>query len=206
MTVDRAAILNELNTIGDAVARVRELVAAEPLQMTRYSMRDPRWRNVVYAGGKTFGQTGCYAVGVTMLASLAGYELTPPEVAAVLRSVGAFSGANLSYPERVTAGLPNLMWIGRKDWLRAPADLGYLRAQLEIGPFLVQTEFVPGGTQPPDDQHFVVAERFTDDGDDLVITDPWDGVQTRLLERYALGHWDLARAIYGARVFQVAER
>ena len=205
-TISPAGILKELNTIGEAVARLKALVAAEPLEMTRYSQRDPRWRNVVYGGGKTFGQTGCYAVGVTMLASLAGYDLTPPQLVAALQSVGVFSGAELSYPGRVTSALPNLLWIGRRDWRTSAADLGYMRAMLELGPFLVETEFVPGGAQPPADQHFVVAEAFTEDGADLVITDPWDGVQTHLLERYALDHWDLARAIYGARVFQVAGR
>jgi len=44
--------------------------------MTAYSQKDPRWRNIVFAGGKTLGAAGCYVTCVAMIASLAGYELS----------------------------------------------------------------------------------------------------------------------------------
>jgi len=63
----------------------------------------------------------------------------------------------------------------------------------------VETEFLPGGAPPPSDQHFVVGLEI--DGEDLIIADPWTGERTRLLQRYALDNWNLARALYGARLF-----
>ena len=50
-----------------------------------YSQRDPRWRNEVYAGGLTFAAAGCYVTCVAMIASLAGYDDDPLEVARKLR-------------------------------------------------------------------------------------------------------------------------
>jgi len=64
---------------------------------------------------------------------------------------------------------------------------------------VIMTEFTPGGATPPTDQHFVIALEL--DGGDLIIADPWTGEIARLLDRYALANWDLARAIYGARLF-----
>jgi len=198
---------------GDVVVAVGQLRAlADRLEdavmdkdessMTLYSQRDARWRDTVYAGGMTFGKAGCYVTCVAMLASLAGYADEPPEVARRLAQAGCFAGAQLSFPQRIPQAYPLLVWEGRRDWRNWPADLDWLRQQLDDGPVILEVEFVPGGAQPPDDQHFVVAEAFTLKGDDLLIADPWDGSATRLLERYALEHWDLARAIYGARLLR----
>lgn len=175
-------------------------------QLTAYSQRDPRWKDDVYAGGKTFGQAGCYVVCVAMIASVANYELTPPEVAEKLRDVGCFEGPNLSYPQNIPQALPRLAYGGTIDWRKKRADIDRLQTELNYGPTIVEVEFNPGGTQPPDDQHFVVAEKLVSNGAaELLITDPWDGAATRLLERYALDHWDLGRAIYGLRLLRVQE-
>lgn len=172
--------------------------------MTLYSQRDPSWRNLVYSEGATFGEAGCYVTAVAMMASLAGYKDAPPEVARKLQEVGAFSGPFLSRPRRIPDAYPLLEWDGSIDWRNSPADLDRLRADLEQGPLIIEVEFRPGGARPPMDQHFVVAEGFTEDGTDLVVVDPWDGTRTRLLGRYALKHWNLTRAVYGARRLHVA--
>ena len=188
-----------------AVSERLERLLVEPAPaMTLYSQRDPQWRDIVYAGGKTFGVGGCYVVCVAMIASLAGYEMAPPDVGAVLHRAGAFQGAYLSRPERIPEVFPGLRWDGALDWRQRPADMSRLRREMEEGPVIIEVEFRPGGAEPPADQHFVVAKYFTRDGRDLSIADPWDGTATRLLERYALEHWDLARAIYGARLLKVA--
>jgi len=173
-------------------------------EMTLYSQRDPRWKDEFYAGGLTFGQAGCYVCCVALIASLAGYDYGPPTMAEILREAECFAGGQLLWPERVTALLLYLRWDGRADWRDVPADLERLARELEQGPVIIETEFRPGGDMPPQDQHFVVAEEFTASGDDLLIADPWDGTYTRLLERYALNHWDVARAVYGMRLLRVA--
>lgn len=182
--------------------RKAEFRTLEKAHMALYSQRDPRWRNTVYAGGKTIGQAGCYVVCVAMLASLAGYDDEPPEVAAKLQEAGAFSGPLLSRPERIPHAYPRLVWDGSLNWRQAGANLVSLRHEISAGPAIIEVEFRPGGARPPQDQHFVVAERFTDDWRDLVVVDPWDGTRTQLLRRYALDNWDLGRAVYGMRLLR----
>ena len=190
-----------------------ELITGEPpppppepsIMMTAYSQNDPRWKDVVYAGGLTFGAAGCYVTCVAMIASLAGYTDTPPEFAAKLREVGAFVGALLSRPDKIPDAYPLLRYDGTVNWRNVPADLGILQDELNVGPVIVEVEFVPGGAQPPDDQHFVVAEMFSADGGDLVVADPWTGTRIKLLEKYAKVGWGLARALYGMRLLRVAE-
>ena len=184
-------------------ARLRDLLDPEP-EMQMYSQRDPRWRSVEYAGGVTFGSAGCYVTCVAMIASLAGYTDSPPDVASELRQAHCFQSAYLNRPDRIPDAYPDLKWDGVIDWRRRPADLARLSQELEDGPVIIEVEFRPGGVQPPIDQHFVIAEAFTSGGGDLMIADPWDGSATRLLERYALSSWELSRAIYGARLLRVA--
>ena len=174
-----------------------------PVHLTAYSQRDPRWRDKIYAGDVTFGQAGCYVTCVAMIASGAGYIDTPPKVAENLRKAGCFSGAFLSHPDRIPDMYPLLKWDGRRDWRNTPADLNFLSDYLKSHCTILEVEFRPGGAMPPEDQHFVVALRFTDDGEDLIILDPWDGAETRLLRRYAQKHWNLERAIYGMRMLRI---
>lgn len=202
-------ILNIAKRIREA-ARVLDGLAGELVQdlelasqMVLYSQRDPRWRDEVYAGNLTLGQAGCYVTCVAMIASLAGSDDTPPVTAGKLRRARCFSGTYLSRPDRIAQAYPALIWGGALDWRSAAADLERLQVELARGPVIVEVEFRPGGAAPPADQHFVVVESFTGDGADLHIADPWDGTRTRLLERYALDHWDLARAVYGVRLLRV---
>lgn len=173
-----------------------------PAKMILYSQRDPRWRDAVYAGNLTFAQAGCYVTCVAMIASLTGSDDTPPVVAGKLCNAGCFSGEFLSRPDRIPQAYPALAWDGALDWRSTAADLGRLQVELARGPMIIEVEFRAGGAAPPLDQHFVLIESFTSDGHDLHIVDPWDGSRTRLLERYALENWDLARAIYGARLLR----
>jgi len=169
--------------------------------LTLYSQRDPRWRNLVYAGGLTFAAAGCYVTAVAMMLSLTGYEDDPPTVAAKLREAGCFSGALLTRPDRIPVAYPLMRYDGAALWHKVAADLEEFEIELSKGPVIIEVDYQPGG---PFNQHFVVAERFTPDGKDLMICDPWDGVRTQLLTRYAQDHWDLGRALYGMRLLRKA--
>ena len=180
--------------------------------MTLYSMRDRRWRDQVYAGGVTFGEAGCYITCVAMIASIAGVVDEPPEVAWRLRKALCFDGAYLTRPQNIPIEYPYLRYDGPMDvthdgelrWHDCIADIGRVRAELEDGPVIMEVDFIP--VTKGFNQHFVVAEAMTPDGDDILIADPWDGSCTRLLERYALPEheWKLARAVYGLRLLRVA--
>ena len=171
--------------------------APEP-EIRRYSQRDPAWRDYEYAPGYTLGRWGCYITCVSMVASLVGYDDTPPETAEKLKFYGAIEGSYISNPCAIPDAYPELAWEGALHWRKIPAEIGVLKALLSGCPQIVEVEFSPGGEPPPHDQHFVLALDMSDHGD-LWIVDPWDGAETLLLERYALDHWDLSRAIYGVR-------
>lgn len=170
-----------------------------------YSQRDPAWRDVEYVPGYKFGSYGCLVTCVAMLASYAGYPDTPPELAARLRGFDCFVGGELSKPQNIPAAYPKLDWQGRVDWRAGPADIPALLDYVNQCPTIVEVDAHPGGTPPPADAHFVVAIGYAEDESDLYIADPWDGSETLLLERYALDHWDLARAVFGVRLLRIAE-
>lgn len=171
-------------------------------EMALYSQRDARWRDREFAGGMTFGQAGCYVACVAMVISRAGYIDDPPLVAGKMAAAGCFSGAYLAYPERIITCYPKILYAGALDWRNKPADLGRLKAELAKGPVICEVDFTPGGVL---NQHFVVVERFTTDDADLEIADPWDGSRTRLMQRYALANWNVARALFGARLLRIAD-
>ena len=174
----------------------------EPV-LTLYSQRDPQWRDVEYVPGFTFGATGCLVTCVAMIASYAGYIETPPEIAAKLRGFNCFSGGELLFPENIPKAYPKLDWAGRVDWRAGPADLDALFVYVDECPTIIEVDAHPGGTPPPKDAHFVVAIGYTEDKSDLWIADPFDGSETLFLERYALSHWDLARAVFGVRLLRI---
>jgi len=205
----RAALGQASDLLDKGLGEVMEQ-EPQPAMLTLYSMRDPRWRDLEYAGGVTFATAGCYVVAVAVVLSLAGYTDDPPEVARKLRDAGCFGGANLSRLSYIVDAYPLMRYDGPIDaskdgplrWHDCPADLERLRIELEQGPVIIEADFVT--VTPAFNQHFCVALGFTDTGDDIWIADPWDGSETLLLERYAQDHWDLARAVYGVRLLRIA--
>lgn len=177
--------------------------------LTLYSQRDPRWKDLIYAGDKRHGTDGCYVSAVAMILSLAGYADSPVVVAEKLRNVGAFSGAFLSKPEKIPDAYPLMRYDGPFDvsrdgplrWHDGSCDLPRFMQELESGPLIMEVDF-KHQTQEFN-QHFVVAVRALDEGRDILIADPWDGTETRLMQRYAGADWDLKRTIYGVRLLRV---
>ena len=73
-----------------------------------YSQRDWRWywKKVGFGGGH-FGSIGCTVTALTSLLFVAGYDLTPPQVAEKLRKVNGFIG-DLLYWGRVERAFPKV--------------------------------------------------------------------------------------------------
>lgn len=78
-----------------------------------YSQRDWRWywKRVGFGKGH-FGNIGCTVTALTGLLFVAGYDLTPPQVAEKLRSVNAFIG-DLLYWSRVEKAFPKVKFQWR---------------------------------------------------------------------------------------------
>ena len=76
-----------------------------------YSQRDIRWfwKKVNY---NYFGRIGCTVTALTSLLFVAGYDLTPPQVAEKLRAVKAFQGDLLIW-SRVHLAFPKLKFVWR---------------------------------------------------------------------------------------------
>ena len=166
--------------------------------ITLYSQRDERWRNEVYSGGVTFGSAGCYVTSVAMVLSLAGYTDEPPDVAERMRTVGCFSGAYLTSPERIPVAYPKMQYDGTLQWHEVAADMERLRSEMALSPVIIEVDFVHATQEF--NQHFAVALEERDG--DILIADPWDGTITKLLQRYAGESWSLGRAVYGARLLR----
>jgi hypothetical protein len=188
----------------EAVVEAEPPAASVPAPSTliAYSQNDTRWKNQIYAGSTTFGAAGCLVVSVAMMVSLAYPErIEPPEVAARLRAVGAFGGAMLAHPARISQAFERLEWGGVIHWRNKPADISALGRELDRhGATICEVKWNPNGPSPEQaNQHFIIVEGLV--GNDALIVDPWDG-KSKLLSttRYRLSGWDAARTLYGIRL------
>jgi len=96
-----------------------------------------------------------------------------------------------------------MRYDGTVQWHSVAADAEKFKAELAKGPMIIEVDFIPPTAKF--NQHFVLCLSWADDGKDLLVADPWDGVATRLMERYAKDSWDLARALYGMRLLRIAD-
>jgi hypothetical protein len=84
-----------------------------------YSQRDIRWtwRKVGFGKGR-FGTIGCTVTALTGLLFVAGYDLTPPQVAEKLRAVNGFAtingkGTDLIIWAKIEKAFPRVKFIWR---------------------------------------------------------------------------------------------
>lgn len=201
-------VLDELRVIEVAVGRMRAELTPKAEGMVRFSQNDPRWATEVYAGGVKFARSGCLVVCVAMVASQVYPEVTPLEVAAKLREVGAFAGALLSKPARIPGAFPLLRWDGYQHWREIPANVSRLAVEVALrGPTIVEVVWDPWDSRPPQagNQHFVVAVGVGAGMDDVVVVDAFDGEEKSLVgSRYAAPRrWKAARAVHGMRLLRV---
>ena len=164
-------------------------------QIIPYSQRDSRWKDDLMMTS-SIGQVGCAMVSCAMLGSQHNSQITPKTLNNYLRNNNGYTQDNLIYWAKVNEFIPELQFRDYKKWQNIEADLPYVISELEKHPVILQVDFRPGGAL---DTHFVLALRYTDN--DIDIIDPWDGIQTKLLRRYALADWNLKRAIYAMVVY-----
>lgn len=190
----------------DRLAELENLLndgATEPT-VTQYSQNDPCWAHLVYSGRYTFERAGCYVVAVAMVASLAGYDWTPPEVAGAMRDAGCFVGGELLHPERIPDALPGLVWpfgayYNRPGKVMSDDKLDLIRLFIDkYGAMILKLDYHPGG---PFQTHFVLAVSHTPD--DFEIVDPIDGQRVSMFGRYGMDGWAIGNVVIGYRAVRV---
>ena len=195
----------------DPEPEVQEHIEPDWSGIGRYSQNDPQWKDLVYAGGTSFGSAGCFVVCVAMLAQASEPDalLTPPEVAWSLRNAGAFQGNLLSNPQYIPSAFPNLTidsleTRGAIHYRDKAADMEYIAAELVNGPLIAEVAFDPH-KRPQESQHFVLIVSVDLEADTAMIADPWDGELKELTtSRYALPGWKASRIITGLRLVRLA--
>lgn len=165
-------------------------------QIIPYSQRDSRWSNDVMVTA-TIGNQGCAITACAMLGSQYNTGITPKSMNAYLKSNGGYTSDNRVYWAKVTGLVPELVFKNYYTWRETGADMPLVLSELAKHPVVIQVDFHPGGGL---NTHFVLA--LSSDGNDIDILDPWDGAKTKLLQRYALDDWDLARAVYAMVVYE----
>jgi len=160
------------------------------------SQRDPRWKSAILGfSSYSIGAQGCALTCAAMIARLVNPALYPVALQDLLKPAGGFWQANLNWAT-VPRVVPGLTFDGITNWEHGGADVDAIIAHLEQHPLILWIDYTPGGGQQ---SHFVLGLEYLPDFEDIVIADPWDGYTGRLLFRYGLTGWTLARAIYGMR-------
>jgi hypothetical protein len=180
--------------------------AGRSFDIAHYSQNDPRWKDIVYDGGYTFGASGCLVCSVAMIASIAYPEVhqDPTVVAELLRNSGALDGNGLlSRAARIHDALPRLEWGGVIHWRNREADLDVVRREIaKYGATIIELKWNPNNPVSPanGNQHFAVA--IWNYEFDVKIIDPWDGTEKWLNESRYSAHsgWSALQAIHGLRM------
>ena len=165
------------------------------------SQRDKRWRDTLLGHSTyyTIGSAGCALTCAAMICSQVDGSITPDGLQQMLLPKGGFWQANLNWAI-VPEVMPQIVFDGIINWMDEPADIVAVATELDLRPTILWVDFYPGGGF---NTHFVVATEMLED--DIMIIDPWDGYQGRLLTRYAQDSWSLERAIYGMRKLYVGD-
>lgn len=165
--------------------------------------RDKDWASIpLGVGGEyTIGSSGCALCCLTMIVNQLYPDETPDSLQAKLLEVGGFWRANLNWAA-IEQIYPEFVFKGATNWDKTRADKQEVLDELARGPVPLWVDFRPGGEH---DTHFVVAVGESKHGD-ILIYDPWLGAVAPMLMIYGLRGWDVERAIYGMRPFEIAGR
>lgn len=162
-------------------------------EIVAYSQRDSRWASDLMMGSNTIGGWGCAMVACAMLASRNDATVTPKTLNQYLKAHNGYTEDN----RLIWASVPGLQFKDYHVWRDIEANIPLFLEEVAKHPVIIQVDFRPGGEL---NTHFVLA--LSSDGNDVDILDPWDGAKTKLLKRYAVSNWNLARAIYAMAVYE----
>lgn len=165
-------------------------------KITAYSQRNPLWKNDIMID-RTIGDMGCAVTSAAMLGSQFKQECTPKTLNQYLKTNNGYLSENRLIWSKVCEFVPQMTFDNYYLWRNEPANMDIFLREVKQQPVIIQVDFYPGGGL---DTHFVVA--LWSDGNEVAVIDPWDGARTNLMQRYALGNWDLARAIYAMVVYR----
>jgi len=141
-----------------------------------YSQRDIRWswKKVGFGKGR-FGTVGCTVTALTGLLFIAGYDLTPPQVAEKLRAVNGFVG-DLILWSKIEKAFPKVKFIYRFYKYNNTAVKNILNNGV---PVLV--EVLMGGSR-----HWVLYLG------DKMMSDPWVGKVVLTSKYVPIGYTEIA--------------
>jgi len=189
---------------------LRIFAEAPPLlwSMQAYSQKDARWADMFLGTTyQTIRRWGCAMCCAAMIASQLDKTITPKTLNDALTPAGYnyINGgeAHLAW-DRLPEYVPGLEWRGRRDWQHrlSKRELTETLGILAERPLILWVDCNPRTLKM--DTHFVVGLGLTEGGEDLMILDPLDGAETRLLLRYGDEGHDLQRAIWGYRDLAIA--
>lgn len=186
--INDAQIINDVTSI-EYIPRPTGIIKS-------YSQRDSLWRNDLMVNS-TIGAVGCAMTCCAMLGSQFDSTVTPKTLNQYLRKNNGYTNDNCIYWSKVSEFIPQLKYKNYYTWRDKPADIDFILNELSKRPVIIQVDFYPGGNL---NTHFVLATSYTEG--DITIIDAWDGVETKLLQRYALTDWSLARAIYAMVTYE----
>jgi hypothetical protein len=165
-----------------------------------FSQRDPLWRHEKMGGtNQTIGGAGCALCCAAMVGSQV-QDITPKW----LNNQNPYHIVNGTEAHLMWSELPffvqDTAWypLHRKTWKRRLTDLElmFVINIIKTSPAILWVDFYPGGAF---NTHFVLGLKYLEEEADILIADPWDGVETKLLRRYATPGQDLKDAIWGLR-------
>lgn len=163
-----------------------------------YCQRDQPWAQVKLGrSGYTMYGSGCLVTGIASWLTLTDPDMDPLKLVVWLNANNSFDPYGNLFVAKPAQISPAWEYVAYHTW-RKPgqkADLATVRRLLEAGPAILQVDFKPATSKL--DSHFVLALRFTDAGDDIVVMDPWTGKIVELLDTYGPGR-TLETAIFAA--------
>lgn len=189
---------------------VEEILPSGLYPIKAFSQNDPCWKGMQLLGSTfTIGSAGCALCCAAMIISQVYPDVTPRILNNRLLAEGVADNGLLVW-ESISRLFPGVEYLGPavryKDgdliWHNHAADVDRVRVEMAVGPTILECDYQPGAGHQ---QHFVLAESFTEDGSDLHIIDPIDGKRSTLMYRYSASSWDLARTIYGLRLLRAKE-
>ena len=159
-----------------------------------FSQGDESWKDIRLGESEfTMQQSGCVVTSYASLFSMIDDTMNPKKLVTWLNNNNGFTSPRdrlpggllyMSKPFDMPGITEHLRYVRYHTWRTGgAADLSLIEKLLEVGPTVIQVDFLPA-TEPLD-SHFVLGLRLI--GDDMEIMDPWTGQICNLIETYGDG-------------------